>query len=137
MPELDDHAPIGERRTNMPTKITIPQDIQSLLDQADLSLLRGKHGEASTFFWKATEAAIKQAALVRGHKLRSLDYHDVEPFIDSIDHQFDSGAGLMSGYLITLEYQRNGDGDLLDLEDVVFYEPVVRSFIVDLLAMTE
>lgn len=33
-----------------------------LLDRADLSLLRGKRGEASTFFWRATEAAIKQAA---------------------------------------------------------------------------
>ena len=121
----------------MSTKSTIPQDIQSLLDQADLSLLRGKHGEASTFFWKATEAAIRQAALAHGHKLRSLDYDDVEPFIDSLDQQLDPGVGLMAAYLITLEYQRNSDGDLLDLEDVVFYEPVVRSFIIDLLAMAE
>ena len=43
----------------------------------------------------------------------------------------------MSAYLISLEYQANGDGDLLDLEDVVFYEPVIRSFIVDLLVMAE
>ena len=43
----------------------------------------------------------------------------------------------MAAYLVTLEYQRNSDGDLLDLEDMVFYEPVVRSFIVDLLAMAE
>ena len=121
----------------MTTESPIPENIQSLLDQADLSLLRGKHGEASTFFWKATEAAIKQAASARGHKLRSLDYDDVEPFIDSLDQQIDPGAGLMGAYLITLEYQRNGDGDLLDLEDVVFYESVVRSFIIDLLAMAE
>ena len=113
---------------------TLPENIQALLDRADLSLLRGKHGEASTFFWKATEAAIKQAASARGHKLRSLDYDDVEPFIDSLDRKLDLGVGLMSGYLITLEYQRNSDGDLLDLEDVVFYEPVVRSFIARLLA---
>ena len=121
----------------MTTKIPIPENIQSLLDRADLSLLRGKHSEASTFFWKATEAAIQQAALAHGHKLASSEYDDVEPFIDSIDQQFDSGSGLMSAYLITLEYQRNGDGDLLDLEDVVFYEPVVHSFIIDLLAITE
>ena len=42
----------------MPSEIAIPMHIQSLLDRADLSLLRGKHGEASTLFWKATEAAI-------------------------------------------------------------------------------
>ena len=41
----------------MTTKNVIPENIQSLLDRADLSLLRGKHGEASTLFWKATEAA--------------------------------------------------------------------------------
>ncbi len=116
----------------MSTKSTIPQDIQSLLDQADLSLLRGKHGEASTFFWKATEAAIRQAALAHGHKLRSLDYDDVEPFIDSLERQ--TGVPLVSGYLITLEYEANGDGDLLDLADVAFYEPVVRAFISRLLA---
>ncbi|MDE2786046.1 MAG: hypothetical protein OXL37_05220 [Chloroflexota bacterium] len=115
----------------------LPENIRSLLDRADLSLLRGKHGEASTFFWKATEAAIEQAASARGHKLRSLDYDDVEPFIDSLDQQLDPGVGLMAAYLITLEYQRNSDGDLLDLEDVVFYQPVVHSFIIDLLAMAE
>ena len=119
------------------TENPIPQNIQSLLDRADLSLLRGKHGEASTLLWKATEAAIRQAALARGHKLRSLDYDDVEPFIDNLDQQLDPGVGLMSAYLISLEYQANGDGDLLDLEDVVFYEPVIRSFIVDLLVMAE
>ena len=121
----------------MTTAIPIPENIQSLLDQADLSLLRGKHGEASTFSWKATEAAIKQVASARGHKLRSLDYDDVEPFVDSLDQQLDPGVGLMAAYLITLEYQRNSDGDLLDLEDVVFYQPVVRSFIIDLLVMAE
>lgn len=115
----------------------IPENIQSLLDRADLSLLRGKHGEASTLFWKATEAAIRQAAHARGHKLHSLNYDDVEPFIDSLDRKLDPGVGLMSGYLITLEYQRNSDGDLLDLEDVVFYQPVVHSFISDLLAIAE
>ena len=119
------------------TKTPIPQNIQSLLDRADLSLLRGKHGEASTLLWKATEAVIRQAALARGHKLRSLDYDEVEPFIDYLDQQLDPGVGLMSGYLITLEYQRNGDGDLLDLEDVVFYHPVVHSFIIDLLTIAE
>ena len=119
------------------TENPIPQNIQTLLDRADLSLLRGKHGEASTLLWKATEAAIRQAALARGHKLRSLDYDDVEPFIDNLDQQLDPGVGLMSAYLISLEYQANGDGDLLDLEDVVFYEPVIRSFIVDLLVMAE
>lgn len=116
---------------------TLPENIQALLDRADLSLLRGKHGVASTFFWKATEAAIKQAAAARGHKLRSLGYDDVEPFIDGLDQQLDPGVGLMAAYLITLEYQRNSDGDLLDLEDVVFYQPVVHSFIIDLLAMAE
>ena len=121
----------------MTAKSIIPENIQSLLDRADLSLLRGKHGEASTFLWKATEAAIQKAASTRGHKLRSLDYDDVEPFIDSLDQEVHPGLGLMSGYLITLEYQRNGDGDLLDLEDVVFYTPVVHSFIIDLLAMAE
>ena len=119
------------------TENPIPQNIQTLLDRADLSLLRGKHGEASTLLWKATEAAIRQAALARGHKLRSLDYDDVEPFIDNLDQQLDPGVGLMSAYLISLEYQANGDGALLDLEDVVFYEPVIRSFIVDLLVMAE
>ncbi len=121
----------------MTTETPIPDNIQALLDRADLSLLRGKHGEASTLLWKATEAAIKQAASTRGHKLRSLDYDDVEPFINSLDQQLPPGVGLMAAYLITLEYQRNGDGDLLDLEDVVFYQPVVFSFIIDLLAMTE
>ena len=121
----------------MTTKSPIPEDIQSLLDQADLSLLRGKHGEASTLFWKATEAAIKQAALVRGHKLRSLDYDDVEPFIDSLDQQLDPGVGLMAAYLVTLEIRANDDGQRMDLDDVVFYEPVVRSFITDLLVMAE
>ena len=118
-------------------KNPIPQNIQSLLDRADLSLLRGKHGEASTYFWKATEAAIRQAAQDRGHKLRSSDYDEVEPFIDSLDRKLDPGVGLMSGYLITLEYQRNSEGDLLDLEDVVFYQPVVHSFIIELLALAE
>ena len=121
----------------MTTKDVIPENIQTLLDRADLSLLRGKHGEASTLFWKATEAAIKQAASARGHKLASSEYDDVEPFIDYLDQQLDPGVGLMSAYLISLEYQANGDGDLLDLEDVVFYEPVIRSFIVDLLVMAE
>ena len=72
----------------MPAECALPEDIQSLLDQADLSLLRGKHGEASTFFWKATEAAIKQAALgawaqAGGHP----SYDDVEPFIDSLERK--------------------------------------------------
>ena len=116
----------------MTAKSIIPENIQSLLDQADLSLLRGKHGEASTFFWKATEAAIRQAALAHGHKLASSEYDDVEPFIDSLEQK--TGIPLVSGYLITLEYEANGDGDLLDLEDVAFYEPVVRSFISRLLA---
>ena len=66
---------------------TLPENIQALLDRADLSLLRGKHGEASTFFWKATEAATKQAASARGHRLRSLDYDDVEPFIDGLEQK--------------------------------------------------
>ena len=121
----------------MTTKSIIPENIQSLLDQADLSLLRGKHGEASTFFWKATEAAIKQTALAHGHKLASSEYDDVEPFIDSLDQQLDPGVGLMAAYLVTLEIQANGDGQRMDLDDVVFYEPVVRSFIIDLLVMAE
>ena len=108
----------------------IPENIQSLLDRADLSLLRGKHGEASTFFWNATEAAIKQAA-ARDHKLASSEYDDVEPFIDSLEQR--TGIPLVSGYLNALEFQRNGDGDLMALEDVAFYEPVIRSFIVRLL----
>ena len=121
----------------MTAKSIIPENIQSLLDQADLSLLRGKHGEASTFFWKATEAAIKQAALAHGHKLASTEYDDVEPFIDSLDQQLDPGVGLMAAYLVTLEIRANGDGQRMDLDDVVFYEPVVRSFITDLLVMAE
>ena len=40
---------------------------------------------------------------------------------------------MVSGYLNTLEFERNGDGDLMDLEDVAFYEPVIRSFIARLL----
>ena len=121
----------------MTTKNVIPENIQALLDRADLSLLRGKHGEASTFFWKATEAAIEQTAQAHGRKLASSEYDDVEPFIDSLDQQLHPGVGLMAAYLITLEFKANGDGDLMDLEDVVFYEPVIRSFIADLLAMTE
>ena len=123
----------------MPTETgnPIPENIQSLLDRADLSLLRGKHGEASRYFWKATEAAIRQAALARGHKLRSLDYDDVEPFIDSLDRKLDPGVGLMAAYLVTLEIQANDDGQRMDLDDVAFYEPVVRSFIIDLLVMAE
>ena len=111
---------------------TLPENIQTLLDRADLSLLRGKHGEASTLFWKATESAIQQAALARGHQLRSLDYDDVEPFIDSLEQK--TGVPLVSGYLNALEFERNGEGDLMDLEDVVFYEPVIRSFMARLLA---
>ncbi len=121
----------------MTTKSVIPENIQSLLDRADLSLLRGKHGEASTFFWKATEAAIKQTAHAYGHKLASSEYDDVEPFIDGLDQQLPAGVGLMAAYLITQEFKANGDGDLMDLEDVVFYEPVIRSFITDLLTMAE
>ena len=98
---------------------------------ADLSLLPGKHGEACTFCWKATEAAIKQAASARGHKLRSLDYDDVEAFIDGLEQK--TGVPLDSGYLNALEFERNGDGDLMDLEDVVPYEPVIRKFIARLL----
>ena len=115
----------------MSAETGIPEHIQSLLNRADLSLLRGKHGEASTLFWKATEAAIGQAALAHGHKLHSLGYDDVEPFIDNLEQK--TGIPLVSGYLITLEYQRNSDGDLLDLEDVAFYQPVIHSFIARLL----
>ena len=121
----------------MPDDNLIPENIQSLLDRADLSLLRGKHGEASTYFWKATETAIKQAAAARDHKLASSEYDDVEPFIDSLDRQLDPGVGLMAAYLVTLEIQANSDGQRMDLDDVVFYEPVVRSFIIDLLVMAE
>lgn len=117
----------------MTTKNVIPANIQTLLDRADLSLLRGKHGEASTLLWKATEAAIKQASLAHGHRLHSLGYGDVEPFIDSLEQK--TGIPLVSGYLNALEFERNGDGDLMDLEDVVFYEPVIRSFIARLLAI--
>ena len=119
----------------MSNEPAIPENIQSLLDRADLSLLRGKHGEASTYFWKATEAAIKQAAAARGHKLRSLEYDDVEPFIDGLDSELDPGVGLMAAYLVTLEFKDNGDGQRLDFEDVTFYKPVIRSFIADLLVM--
>ena len=59
----------------------------------------------------------------------------MEPFIDSLEQK--TGIPLVSGYLNALEFRRNGDGDLMDLEDVVFYEPVIRSFIVDLLVMAE
>ena len=123
------------RVTNMPAEVenAIPQNIQSLLDRADLSLLRGKHGEASTYFWKATEAAIPQAAQDRGHKLRSSDYDEVDPFIDSLEQK--TGVALVSGYLNALEFERNGEGDLMDIEDVAFYEPVIRSFIARLLAV--
>ena len=119
----------------MPAEVenAIPQNIQSLLDRADLSLLRGKHGEASTYFWKATEAAIRQAAQDRGHKLRSSDYDEVDPFIDSPEQK--TGVALVSGYLNALEFERNGEGDLMDIEDVAFYEPVIRSFIARLLAV--
>lgn len=120
----------------MTAKTVVPENIRALLDQADLSLLQGKHGEASTLFWKATAAAIEQAASARGHKLRSLDYDDVEPFIDNLDQQVDPGVGLMAAYLVTLEFKANGDGQRMDFEDVAFYEPVIRSFIIDLLVMT-
>ena len=43
----------------------------------------------------------------------------------------------MAAYLVTLDIQANGDGQRMDLDDVVFYEPVVRSFIIDLPAMAE
>ena len=119
----------------MPAETKIPENIQSLLDRADLSLLHGQYGEASTLFWKATAAAIKQAAGDRGRKLRSLDYDDVEPFIASLDQRLDPGVGLLAAYLITLEYQANADGARLDPEDVAFYEPVVRSFVIDLLTL--
>ena len=115
----------------MTTKNVIPENIQALLDRADLSLLRGKHGEASTLLWKATEAAIQQAAHDRGHKLLSSRYDDVEPFIDGLEQK--TGVPLVSGYLNALEFERNGDGDLMDIEDVAFYEPVIRSFIARLL----
>ena len=55
----------------MPAEIAIPENIRSLLNRADLSLLLGKHGQASTLLWKATEAAIQQAALARGHRLHA------------------------------------------------------------------
>ena len=56
----------------------------------------------------------------------------MEPFIDGMEQK--TGIPLVSGYLNALEFERNGDGDLMDLEDVVFYEPVIRSFIARLLA---
>ena len=121
----------------MTAKSVIPENIQSLLDRADLSLSRGQHGEASTFLWKATEAAIRQAALAHGHKFASSEYHDVESFVDGLDEQIDPGHGLMGGYLITLEFQANSDGNLLHLDDVAFYTPAIRSFLIDLLATTE
>ena len=54
-----------------------------------------------------------------------------------MDQQLDPGVGLMAAYLVTLEVRANGDGQRMDLDDVVFYEPVVRSFIVDLPVMAE
>ena len=34
------------------------ENVRALLGRADLSLMRDKHGEASTLFWEATEVAI-------------------------------------------------------------------------------
>ena len=117
----------------MTTQTAIPDHIRLLLDQAGLRLLQGSHGDASALLWQAAEASINHAAKTRGKVLRT--EAEVESFVDALDAQVPPGFGLMSGYLNALEFQRNGDGDVLDFEDVVFYEPVIKGFVIRILEL--
>ena len=121
--------------TTMTAPTAIPDPIRQLLDRAGIRLLQGSHGDASTLLWQAADAAIKHAAKTRGQTLRT--EADMESFVDMLDAQVPPGFGLMAGYLNALEFQRNGDsdGDLLDFDDVVFYEPVIRGFVTEILEL--
>ena len=117
----------------MTTPTAIPDPIRQLLDQAGIRLLQGSHGDASALLWQAADAAIKHAAKTRGKTLRT--EAEMESFVDALDAQVPPGFGLMAGYLNALEFQRNCDGDLLDFEDVAFYEPVIKGFVTEILEL--
>ena len=117
----------------MTTPTAIPDPIRQLLDRAGIRLLQGSHGDASALLWQAADAAIKHAAKTRGKTLRT--EAEMESFVDALDAQVPPGFGLMAGYLNALEFQRNCDGDLLDFEDVAFYEPVIKGFVTEILEL--
>ena len=117
----------------MATQTAIPHHIRQLLDQASQRLLQGSHSDASSLLWQAAEASIKHAAKSRGKTLRTES--DMESFIGALDAKVPPGVGLMAGYLNALEFKANGSGDLLDFTDVVFYEPVIRDFVTEILEL--
>lgn len=117
----------------MATQTYIPDDIRSLLDRAARNLQQGKHGSASTLLWQAAATSIKYAAKSRGKTLRTES--DMESFIGALDAKVPPGVGLMAGYLNALEFKANGSGDLLDFNDVVFYEPVIQEFVTEILEL--
>ena len=117
----------------MTTATTMPDNIRSLLDRAALHLQQGKHGDASALLWQAAAASIRYAAQSRGETLRTDS--EMESFIDALDATVPPGVGLMAGYLNALEFKANGNGDLMDCEDVVFYEPVIKDFVSEILEL--
>lgn len=117
----------------MTTPTAIPDPIRQLLDRAGIRLLQGSHGDASALLWQAADAAIKHAAKTRGKTLRT--EAEMESFVDALDAQIPPGFGLMSGYLNALEFKANGAGQRMDFEDVVFYEPVIKSFVIEILEL--
>lgn len=117
----------------MPHSTILPGPIRQLLNQADLSLLQGRHCAASTLLWQAAAASINHAARSRGKTLRTES--DIETFVNALDATVPPGVGLMAGYLNALEFKANGNGDLLDFDDVVFYEPVIKDFVIAILEL--
>ena len=101
---------------------------QRFLAQARRELSAGDLAQASEKGWGATSQILKAIAEQRGWE------HNSHRHLHQIASRL---RALPSNTSLTLEYQRNGQGDLLDLEDVVFYQPVVHSFIIDLLAIAE